>query len=411
MSVIRRYHIEQGAAMNYSRRLIASDILAANRREQRFTKYGVGTPAAGGVADRVRQMAEPGADNVLVNTVQLFGRHYAATELPQVTEYCPATLATLGKVDLAARIPGLVLLTPHPLYEEDGTMWNIAIAAGPDTGGNLSAVWRYVIFKVGPPKTAEEERDPWQNLEVVGEKSSSRPISISYHHSFFMTARYIIFTEQPWIFGSLPSMLYRHVWQGRPLGEAMYWDEDATLRFHVMEKATGKFVATNYEADAMGFYHIINAYEEDNCLVLDAPFVVQPMSYNVLTRQELAGDPDTLRRHLVTLGGTGGLMARRWVLPLTVPDTFSPPSLLQLTEDGSVSPHSYPSLLAPGGHVAAAWHVAPGTVYLQPELLAPAEQYEYHRELEFPAINPNFAGKKYRSVSVYRSHFWKQSSN
>ena len=166
MSVIRRYHIEQGAAMNYSRRLIASDILAANRREQRFTKYGVGTPAAGGVADRVRQMAEPGADNVLVNTVQLFGRHYAATELPQVTEYCPATLATLGKVDLAARIPGLVLLTPHPLYEADGTMWNIAIAAGPDTGGNLSAVWRYVIFKVGPPKTAEEERDPWQTWRL-----------------------------------------------------------------------------------------------------------------------------------------------------------------------------------------------------------------------------------------------------
>ena len=52
--------MEQGVAMNFSRRLIASEILAANRREQRFTKYGVGTPASGGVMDRMRQMGKPG---------------------------------------------------------------------------------------------------------------------------------------------------------------------------------------------------------------------------------------------------------------------------------------------------------------------------------------------------------------
>ena len=55
--------MEQGAAMNFSRRLIASEILAANRREQRFTKYGVGTPARGGVIDRMRQMGKPGVDS------------------------------------------------------------------------------------------------------------------------------------------------------------------------------------------------------------------------------------------------------------------------------------------------------------------------------------------------------------
>ena len=55
--------MEQGVAMNFSRRLIASEILAANRREQRFTKYGVGTPASGGVMDRMRQMGKPGVDS------------------------------------------------------------------------------------------------------------------------------------------------------------------------------------------------------------------------------------------------------------------------------------------------------------------------------------------------------------
>ena len=61
--------MEQGAAMNFSRRLIASEILAANRREERFTKYGVGTPASGGVIDRMRQMGKPGPGG-LTYTVQ-----------------------------------------------------------------------------------------------------------------------------------------------------------------------------------------------------------------------------------------------------------------------------------------------------------------------------------------------------
>ena len=64
--------------MNFSRRLIASEILAANRREQRFTKYGVGTPASGGVMDRMRQMGKPGAGG-LTYTVRSKVCDYAFT--------------------------------------------------------------------------------------------------------------------------------------------------------------------------------------------------------------------------------------------------------------------------------------------------------------------------------------------
>ena len=63
----------------------------------------------------------------------------------------------------------------------------------------------------------------------------------------------------------------------------MFWDPDSTLRFHVMEKSTGIFLPNKYEADPMGFYHVFNAYEEDNCLVLDAPFKPSPTSYDVFT--------------------------------------------------------------------------------------------------------------------------------
>ena len=49
-----------------------------------------------------------GADNMVVNTLKLFGHYYAATELPQIIEYDPVTLETLGKVDLTPLIPGKV---------------------------------------------------------------------------------------------------------------------------------------------------------------------------------------------------------------------------------------------------------------------------------------------------------------
>ena len=92
--------------------------------------------------DRLRGM-KSGADNMVVNTVKLFGHCYAATELPQIIEYDPVTLETLGKVDVKDKIPGLATMTPHPLYDEDGTLWNIGFATGPDRHGEVCRVcWR-----------------------------------------------------------------------------------------------------------------------------------------------------------------------------------------------------------------------------------------------------------------------------
>ena len=57
--------------------------------------------------NRIKNLGGPGADNMVVNTLKLFGHYYAATELPQIIEYDPVTLETLGKVDLTPLIPGI----------------------------------------------------------------------------------------------------------------------------------------------------------------------------------------------------------------------------------------------------------------------------------------------------------------
>ena len=38
---------------------------------------------------------------------KLFGHYYAATEMPQIIEYDPITLETIGKIDLEPVIPGI----------------------------------------------------------------------------------------------------------------------------------------------------------------------------------------------------------------------------------------------------------------------------------------------------------------
>ena len=54
MAMIRRYHVDKGHSMNFSRKLIQSDVLQENRRQKRFTKYGVGTPVKGTPLDRLK---------------------------------------------------------------------------------------------------------------------------------------------------------------------------------------------------------------------------------------------------------------------------------------------------------------------------------------------------------------------
>ena len=158
-------------------------------------------------------------------------------------------------------------MTPHPMYDPDGTLWNIAFATGPDRNGKSSGAWRYVIYKVTPPKTEEESRNPWLRLEIVTEVPSSRPMAISYLHSFFLTENYLIFTEQPWILGDLGKVVLEHIVKGLPIGATMYWDKENPLVFHVIEKDNGKIHPINYEADPMGFFHIINAYEDDGFII------------------------------------------------------------------------------------------------------------------------------------------------
>ena len=76
----------------------------------------------------------------------MFGHYYAATEVPIVIEYDPNTLETLSRFDLGKIISDVRLITAHPLYESDGTMWNIASATGLDSKGQLISKFSFGVI-------------------------------------------------------------------------------------------------------------------------------------------------------------------------------------------------------------------------------------------------------------------------
>jgi len=393
MAMIRRYAPDGNASMEYSRKFLESDVLRDNREAQRYTKNMVGVVPEGNMLDRLRSLKGPVADNMVVNTITLFGHYYAATELAQVIEYDPVTLETLGKVDMTTKIPGLMFQTPHPLYEKDGTMWNIAMCTGPGRDGKSSGAWRYVIYKVPKPKGSE---DPYENLEVVAELPSTRSMSINYLHSFFMTERYVILPQQPWIIGDVREVIKNFVIKGQGMGNLMYWDPEEDMTFHVLDKQTGEFLPISYTADPMGWFHIFNAYEDSGFLVMDAPFKSQSVSYSVFQLDKLMSSADELAKYMAEVGPAAGI-SKRWILPTTVPE-FKEPKEVKTGPDGVVDQNSFEQIIPKSIGEAKAWVVGNDSVYVHPELLAPASDYEVHRALEFGAVNPAYINMKYKYV-------------
>ena len=56
--------------------------------------------------------------------------------------------------------------------------------------------------------------------------------------------------------------------------------------------------------------------------------------------------------------------AKRWVIPLSVPENFDPPKEFKQTKEGQTDPNSFQKLTS-NEFSAKAWHVDNNTVYLQ----------------------------------------------
>merc|ERR1712106_117779 len=102
---------------------------------------------------------------------------------------------------------------------------------------------------------------------TLGEVPCNRMFNPGYMHSFSITDNFIILVEQP-LTVSVKAMVSA-ILGGRSLSTALKWDNEKGVIFHLMNKTTGRHYPIKYVAKSFFFLHTINAYEDNDHVVID----------------------------------------------------------------------------------------------------------------------------------------------
>lgn len=223
-------------------------------------------------------------DNALVHIVPMAGGMAALTEAPRTVRIDPVTLGALGDLRFTDRIVGHNT-TAHPLVDpRNGETINLLTKYG--------KVTRHQFVRMAPGAC---------HRELIGTIDASEP---SYHHSFGLTERFIIFTEWPFVLNPLRVLLGDSTIYG-----SYRWKPELGLRVRLLERATGRVLGPFRSAAAFAFHHV-NAYDHDDGLSFDvACFDDQSVFDDLLIEQvRRAGIPHVprLRRYHLDLA-SGGL--------------------------------------------------------------------------------------------------------
>ncbi|CAG7706976.1 unnamed protein product, partial [Allacma fusca] len=176
-------------------------------------------------------------------------------------EIHPKDLSSGIKYD--TNIFGIKSSTPHPMIDEDGTMYNI--------GTSMSATGSKVkIFKIPGVKPGQTFKDSLKKLEVIATLPSSRITQSHIHHSFGMSENYLVLVEQPYILNGKKMLGWIVSGGEAKLHDFTEWHPKEVNRFVIVEKSTGKILKRKIESSETFFFlHAINCYEENNQLLFD----------------------------------------------------------------------------------------------------------------------------------------------
>ncbi|CAO3591814.1 unnamed protein product [Absidia cylindrospora] len=172
----------------------------------------------------------------------------------------PLKMFTYAHVD--KKIQGLLCASHHQYDEGSNKYVNFMVRLGPFPSFQPFMIGPYLpetsdeaISSSPPPPPKTQLCEPiWRNL---GAWQTMEPLKPSYIHSFSMTENYIIIPNFPYYysFGGLSAIYYSCAYQ------TFYWDATRHTLFHVVDRRTGRHVAT-YEADPCFSFHTGNAWDQ-----------------------------------------------------------------------------------------------------------------------------------------------------
>ncbi|KAJ6616396.1 Beta,beta-carotene 15,15'-dioxygenase, partial [Pseudolycoriella hygida] len=310
LAVLHRYHIRNGKA-TYSSRALDSDTFRKNMAAQRIivTEFGtIGFPdPCKALFHRLQsEFREPLTDNCCVNVEYYGDQLYAMTESDNLRRIDPTTLKTIGGKTVISKYVSINHATAHPHTLRDGTAYNI--------GSSFTHKKRphYVVVKI--PPTYGKNETSYSGAKIVAEIPFTYAKYPSYYHSFAITKNKIIFVEAP-LRLDLLQIIARNTW-----AKAMTWDQNAKTIFHVASLTDGKIHPISYESDAFFAFHHINAYEEDDQIVVDVAaydngtVVMSLDAFKLMEAKPIEAS------------------ARRFVLPLKIDTTIAGKNLVTLKD-------------------------------------------------------------------------------
>lgn len=172
--------------------------------------------------------------NANVNVARLGDEFVAMTELPLPVRFDPETLRTMGAAGAALRLGHTG--TAHPHRTRSG---------------------RSVAYEVEliPPSAYV--------VRAGGRELARIPVAKpAYMHSFSLTERYAVLTEQPFTVDPL-----KLVTDWEPYIRNFRWDGSSPTRMHVVDLRSG--AVQTLETDALFTFHHVNAFDDGGKVVVD----------------------------------------------------------------------------------------------------------------------------------------------
>src|SRR3954454_3408033 len=238
LAMLHRFGFGDGR-VSYANRFLRSESFERSERGEGMG-LGFATDPCRAIFKRVQTLFSPDyTDNANVNLMRLGERYVAMTETPLAVEFDPETLATLGR---AGKAPGAVT-TAHPHHDpERGEAVNYA--------AQLGARSTYRIYATA----ADDGR------RVIGKLPVREP---AYMHSFGMTERHVVLTENPLVVNPARLALGKESFI-----ESYRWRPERGTRFRVIDRHTGeeRFTA---KADPFFCFHHVNAWDDGEDVVVD----------------------------------------------------------------------------------------------------------------------------------------------
>lgn len=206
--------------------------------------------------------------------MQKFGDEYVAlTELSKAISFDPKDLSTLGDYGFKDKL-NMVFSTAHPHFDfEKKKIYNVGI--------KTSFSSTYIIYEINP---INKTRKVLTKINCI---------SPSYTHSFAMTQDYIVFAEY-----SMKINPFELLITTKPISHTIYFEESRPVKFHIIDKNTGKITKV-FETEPTFAFHHVNAYQKGEEIILDAITSKNKNIFQDLTFENIY-NPDSFRNKIKT---------------------------------------------------------------------------------------------------------------